>query len=182
MDRDQFFGNLFNEDSPTADAMRAQRQMAYEERTIKRVFSECGIKINGWGRLANACRDATGQQKMHFAWFNSTFSFPAQLAGRRIPKLHELGIVDLFKPPATNRLCKAVIKNLHRQEIDEIRPFVFVFPIVRKMYCAHNLESVIESGGVRWIGRAEKTVLAVEPTVSAFAAIGSDWWSGWWGG
>lgn len=176
-DRDQFFNNLFDENSANAEIAREQRQLAYEERTIKRLFAECGIKMGGWGRLVNECRDMTGQPKLNFEWFNAAMRFPARLCGRRIPKLHELGPADLFKPLAQNRLCKAVIKNLHRQGVDETRPFAFVFPIVRKMYCAHNIESVCHDPGTRWLVRTEKSLLAVEPTVSFFAGIGSEWWT-----
>lgn len=177
MDRDQFFNNLFDENSANAESAREQRQLAYEERTIKRLFTECGIKINGWGRFVNECRDITGQQNLNFQWFNSAFNFPVRLCGRRIPKLHELVIADLFKPLPSNRLCKAVIKNLHRQDVDETRPFVFVFPIVRKMYCAHNVETVCHDPGVRWTLRTETSLLAVEPTTSFFGSVGSEWWS-----
>lgn len=177
MDRDQFFNNLFDDNGPAAEAAREQRQLAYEERIIKRLFTECGIKINGWGRLVNQCRDMTGHPRLNFQWFNATQRFPAHLAGRRIPRLHELTAVDLFKPFSANRLCKAVIKNLQRQAVDETRPFVFVFPIVRKMYCAHNSESVTAETGIRWTARMEKALLSVEPSTSFFGGIGAEWWN-----
>ncbi|NDD52685.1 hypothetical protein EBZ39_02190 [bacterium] len=177
LDRDQFFGELFNENSEAAESAREQRQLAYEERTIKRVFRECGIAVKGWRQFVNECRNATGHQNLNFSWFNNSFSFPARLCGRRIPKLHELTIVDMFKPVDKNRLAKAVIRSLHAQAIDERKAFVFVFPVVRTMYCAHNLNSMCDESGVRWTLRVNNSVLAVESTVSLFAAIGPDWYT-----
>lgn len=43
MERDQFFSNLFSENNEQAQATRAQNQLAFEERIIKRVFFECGV-------------------------------------------------------------------------------------------------------------------------------------------
>ena len=47
--RDQFFGDIFNEN---VEAVRAQRQLGFEERTIKRAFKECGANRVSWGRYA----------------------------------------------------------------------------------------------------------------------------------
>jgi hypothetical protein len=179
MDRDQFFGNLFDENSENAEAVRLQRQLAFEERIIKRVFNECGIKRLGWGKLANECRDMTGHDKLNFNWFNSVYlHFPAVLCGRRIPKLHELTLGDLFKNPTAgrNRLCQAVSKNLNRQEVDTGSNFIFVFPVVRTMFCAHNLN--IDAGDgprVSWHMQFEKMTMTVETTVTLFQALGPEW-------
>jgi hypothetical protein len=179
MDRDQFFGNLFNENSENADAVRLQRQLAFEERIIKRVFNECGIKRLGWGKLANECREMTGHDRLNFNWFNSTYKyFPAVLCGRRIPKLHELTLSDLFKNPVAgrNRLCQAISKNLQRQEVDPSSNFIFVFPVVRTMFCAHNLNT--EAGDlprVTWNLQLEKMPMTVELTSTLFPLIGPEW-------
>lgn len=183
--RDQFFGDLFNENSHGAEAIREQRQLAFEERIIKRVFRECGIKISGWGRFVNECREITGHDKLNFSWFNSEFQyFPGVLCGRRIPRLHELTISDLFKLPKNgkNRLCAAVIKNLHRLEVNTDRKFIMCFPVVRTMFCAHN--HVLESPDIpriQWACSFPPTVknnFTVEHTATLFAAVGSDWYYG----
>lgn len=174
MDRDQFFHNIFDDNGDAAEAIRTQRQLAFEERIVKRAFTECGIKINSWGKLVKECQLETGLPKLNFRWFNAMTRFPARLCGRRIPKLHELTIADLFKPADKNRLFKAVIKNLHRQEIDDTKGFVFVFPVVRTMYCAHNLTDT-QSVGPRWTMATEDAILTVEPTTAFFKAIGPSW-------
>jgi len=180
MDRDQFFGNLFNENSENADAIRVQRQLAFEERTIKRVFTECGAKRAAWGRLANECRDMTGQNNLNFRWFNAVYrEFPAVLCGKRIPRLHELTFSDIFKNTARgkNRLCSAVLKSLERLEVNPEHGFVFVFPVVRTMFCAHTLmtDNVKDQTRIQWSWQLGRTMLIVEPTVSLFGSIGPEW-------
>lgn len=175
MDRDQFFNNLFDESGDAAEAIRAQRQLAFEERIVKRAFTECGIKINSWGRLVNECRAETGAHKLNFQWFNSSTRFPVRLAGRRIPKLHELTLAEMFKPLEKNRLFKAIVKNLHKQDIDATKGFAFVFPVTRTMYCAHNVVGA-QSVGPRWTMFLEKAILTVEPTSSFFRTIGAEWY------
>lgn len=174
MDRDQFFNNLFNDNGDAAEAIRMQRQLAFEERIVKRVFTECGIKVNSWGRLVNECRLETGIPRLNFQWFNAKTRFPVRLCGRRIPKLHELTFADLLKPADKNRLFKAIVKNLHRQEVDAAQGFVFVFPVVRTMYCAHNVSDT-QSVGAHWTMATEQAILTIEPTKSFFGMIGSEW-------
>ncbi|NBT75184.1 hypothetical protein EBZ80_24715 [bacterium] len=179
--RDQFFGELFSNDSQGAEAIRFQRQLAFEERIIKRVFKECGISVSGWGRYANECRNMTGHDKLNFSWFNSTFQrFPGILCGRRIPRLHEITLADLLKISSNgkNRLCSAIAKSLHRDEIDSSRRFIFCFPVVRTMFCAHNYETEdINQPRVSWrlnLGQGTRP-LVVEPTAMFFGTVGSDW-------
>lgn len=181
MERDDFFNNLFNDNDQAADAIRAQRQLSYEERVIKRIFKECGIAVQGWGRYVNECRDVTGHTNLNFFWFNRSFNFP-ELCGQRIPKLHELTFADIFKPTGKNRLVRAVIKNLARQEVDPMRPFVFVFPVVRSSFCAHNLTADERAGAgrVAWTFEPEsdsKDVpkLTIEQTASFCRWFGGDW-------
>ena len=180
MNRDGFFDNLRREGGGSSDEIRALRQLAFEERVIKRVFSECGVKMSGWGRLANECREKTGQHKLNFAWFNNSpsfGSFPAWLSGARIAKIHELQLSDLFKPMAGNRLVRALARGLQRDEsipLDD--DFAFVFPITRKMFVAHNMGIVARDSGVRWLIRdAEQSppLLVVEPIWSFCRAISS---------
>jgi hypothetical protein len=180
--RDQFFGELFNQDSQGAEAIRVQRQLAFEERIIKRVFKECGIPMSGWGRFANECRNMTGSDKLNFSWFNSAFRrFPGILCGRRIPRLHELTLVDLLKISSNgkNRLCSAIAKSLHRDEIDSSRRFVFCFPVVRTMFCAHNYETE-DANQPRVLWRLnlnnDENALIVEPTSMFFRTVGADWY------
>lgn len=174
MDRDQFFNNIFDENGDAAEAIQFQRQLSFEERTIKRAFTECGIKVGSWGRLVRECQLETGQPKLNFRWFNTTTRFPARLCGKRIPKLHELTLADLMKPADKNRLFKAIVKNLHKQEIDTAAGFVFVFPVVRTMYCAHNLADT-QTVGPRWTMTTENAILAIEPTAALFGGIGPGW-------
>jgi hypothetical protein len=178
MDRDAFFSNLFNEDGDAIEAIRFQRQLSFEERTVKRAFTECGIKIKSWGMLVNQCKNETGLHKLNFNWFNSSYRFPARLCGRRIPKLHELTIHDLFKPKK-NRLVHAVVKNLAKQEVDPDEKFVFVFPVTRKMFCAHNLTPDRSTGidTISWQFKTDDWQLTVEPTVSFFGNLGADWFN-----
>jgi hypothetical protein len=176
MDRENFFDNLRNDSGEHDEALRAQRQLAYEERIIKRVFTECGVKISGWGFYANQCRRETGQDKLNFDWFNRAFPhFAGWLCGRRIPGLHELTLLDLFKPPEKNRLLSAVRKNLARCNVDvgADGPFAFVFPVTRTFFVAHSCAPREKS--------AERVLLSigdnvwVEPTKTFCASIGADW-------
>lgn len=177
MDRENFFDNLRRDDTAEDSLLRAQRQLAYEERVIKRVFAECGIKINGWGMMANMCRRETAQDKLNFGWFNQTFrQFPARLCGRRIPRMHELTLQDLCKPLGQNRLAKAVAKALARYQVsDEDSKYVFVFPVVRTSFCAHNLDLEIPGMSLAMRDPDGKLLLAVGPTKTLFQAVGKDW-------
>lgn len=182
MDRDQFFSNLFDENSEQAAASREQKQLSFEERVIKRVFRECGIKVSSWGRLAHDCHEVTGQANLNFRWFNSSFRFPAMLCGRRIymgrrgPKLYELTIRDLLKPPPKNRVLKTVSRVIADQGITEDDFFVFVFPVVQKMFCAHNLTIVDGAPGTRLSFQQPNELIHIEATDTLFAAVGSAWW------
>lgn len=175
MDRENFFDNLRDDKGVHNEALRAQRQLAYEERTIKRVFRECGIKINGWGRYANDCRESTGHDKLNFEWFNQRFrSFPGVLSGKRLPRLHELTMLDLFKPAEKNRLAKTVMRGLADFCATN---FVFVFPVTRSMFVAHDREPSSTDDRVLWSIYADPP-LFIEPTAGFFKAIGSEWFEG----
>jgi hypothetical protein len=175
MDRDNFFENLHDDKGVQAQALRVQRQLAYEERCIKRVFTECGIKINGWGRYANRCREATGRDRLNFQWFNQEFQqFPGTLSGKRIPYLHELTLLDLFKPAEKNRLGKAISKGLTDFRATN---FVFMFPVTRTMFVAHRHEPSSTDNRIVWSAFAEPT-LFVEPSKAFFHAVGREWFEG----
>lgn len=177
MDRDSFFDNLRNEDTVQSELRRQQRQLAYEERIIKRVFAECGIKVTGWGLMANMCRRETGQDKLNFNWFNQGFrGFPGRLCGRRIPKLHELTFQELAKPLEKNRLAKAVAKALAKDEVElEDGPWVFVFPVVRTFFCAHNLNYAVPGTAFNVRDSDNRLMLSVSPSANLFQMIGKDW-------
>jgi hypothetical protein len=174
MDPDQFFGQLFDDESDKVQAIREQRQLAFEERVIKRAFAESGIKINSWGRLVNECRAATAQPKLNFTWFNSQFRFPVPLCGKRISRLHELTLADLMRPADKNRLYKAVMKNVAKLDIDLSAGFAFVFPVTRKMFCAHTTQRE-PVPGPRWTIVGEHSILTIEPTTTFFQSIGPGW-------
>jgi hypothetical protein len=177
MDREDFFNNLRNEDTVQDELLRAQRQLGYEERVIKRVFAECGIKITGWGLMANLCRHETGKDKLNFDWFNTAFRrFPARLCGRRIPRLHELTLHDLCKPLGQNRLAKSVARALAKDAVEgEDNKYVFVFPVIRTSFCAHNLDYAVPGMSLSLRDPDGKLMLAVGPTKSLFQTIGKDW-------
>ena len=180
MDRESFFDNLRDDTGGPAEMLRAIRQLAYEERVIKRIFADCGIKMTGWGRFANECREMTGKDKLNFAWFNKAFPrFPGTLCGRRIPGLHELTLHDLFRPLKTNRLVKALSKGLKRYDLDATEDdFVFVFPVVRTSCCAHAIPHLKAPDRLSWRlawGDTSWPDLVVEPVSGMCRAIGAEW-------
>jgi len=184
MNRDEFFENLFNETTPAAEDIKALRQLAYEERVIKRVFTECGIQPASWGFMAKNCRDATGQVKLNFDWFNSAYpGFPCPLIGKRIPFLHKVTLVDLFKPTAKNRLVKAISKALIEKNVNTVKDnYLLVFPIVKTAFCAHSLlrsgMTEPETGDQRCqilIRVSGVKPIIIEPLKSFCRAIGGDW-------
>lgn len=196
MDRDQFFQNLFDDNSREAGANREQRQLSYENRIVRRAITECGVQRVSWGWLVNNCKAATGGHEFSFEWFNYTFpAFPARLIGKRIGycgrrtlpdgtsgplSLYQLQFADLFKAK-NNVVLRTIARALQSAEQDASQPFVFVFPIVRRMFCAHNLElpasPALDAPRVQWIMQTSPTGprMIIEPTTSLFAAVGSEW-------
>jgi hypothetical protein len=192
--RDQFFDNVFNEESRIhTDGF--QKQLSYENRIVRRVFNECGVKPPSWGQLVNLCKAETGAHEMGCAWFNLTFPrFPAKLCSKRIGycgyrkddagnkaslSLYQLTIADMMSAK-NNILVRAVSKALRLFEVDLESPFAFVFPVVRKFFVAHNVELPIQpAAGVSRVvwsyGLEDGSVLRVEPSTSFFAGIGPDW-------
>lgn len=170
-----FFKNVFGSDNAEyLDALRVQRQLAYEDRIVKRVFRECGVKIKSMGKLVNECKDMTGQHFLSFQWFNANGNFPGWLCGRRIPFLHELTTLDLMKPFDKNRLFKAITKTLAKQEIDETVPFVFAFPVVKTMLCAHTLRTDLT--GPQLIIPTEGLPVTIEALSTLCRGVGNSWW------
>lgn len=192
--RDQFFGDLFNEGAEQTHHF--YRQLSFEHRAVKRVLNECGIKVRSMGRLVNLCRDATGNPEFSFSWFNSYFrAFPAQLSGKKITYvgkrtneqtgqkenayLYQLTVLDLFREKY-NKLLTTLSKAMHRASVDTERPFVFLFPVVRTMFCAHNVDfpggASAEHPRAQMVFEYEKTRLVIERSASLFGAIGPDWY------
>lgn len=185
--RDQFFGEIFNDDN-------FHRQLSYEHRVVQRVFSECGVKVPSMGRLVNLCRDETGHPEFSFSWFNATFPrFPATLCGRSVSFcgydrddagnkrkkfVYQLVISELLNAKS-NRLVRAISKAMHDSEVSDSRPFVFIFTIVRKRFCAHNLDLAFpasdESPRVQWRFDNGSSPLIVEPATPVLRVIGNDW-------
>jgi len=175
MDRESFFDNLKREDTVRDELIRAQRQLGFEERCIKRVFNECGVKINSWGWFAKQCREETGHDRLNFQWFNHRFpAFPGVLSGKRIPRLHQLTLLDLFKPAEKNRFVKAIARGLTDFCATN---FVFMFPVTRTMFVAHDREPDITGERVLWSSYADPPLFA-EPSKQFFKAIGGDWFQG----
>lgn len=182
MSRDEFFDNLFNEGAPAAEDLRRIRQLAYEERVIKRVFTECGAAPSSWGKLAVACRRATDSTKLHFSWFNSAYGFPGKLCGSRIPYLHKIALPELFKPTNKNRLVKAVAKQLAANEIAPNKDaYVFVFPLIKTAFCAHSLVHAgfekLDEPRIQLLFNAtdDARPLFIEPLKQLCKAIGNQW-------
>lgn len=193
MDRDDFFQNLFD-DEAQAHTTGFQRQLAYENRLVRRVFTDCGVKVPSWGRLVNLCKAETGTHEMSCAWFNATFPrFPARLCGKRIGycgyrrddagnktslSLYQLTIGEIMAAKH-NVLVRALSKALHTFAVDSSAPFALVFPVVRKPFVAHNLDVAGQlAGGVPrivWTFETEDVRLRVEPAAPFFALVGSEW-------
>jgi len=183
--RDNFFNSLFSSDDFT-------RQLAYENRTIKRAINECGVKPRSWGRLVNLCRDATGHPFFSFDWFNSFFNtFPAKLCGKRIGYvghgirggerkklcLYQLNLKEILQPQ-NNMLVRAISAALVDCKVESNEPFVFVFPIVKKMFCAHNMAFDMGENESRaqWVFNHAGAMMTIEPTDTLFRSIGSEWY------
>jgi hypothetical protein len=183
--RDDFFKSVFGGGNETF-------QLAYENRTVRRAINECGVKPKSMGKLVNICRDETGQPFFSFDWFNQFFdAFPATLCGKRIGRvgsgirngerqklcLYQLNLKELLQPD-NNLLVRAISAALVDCKVESNRPFVFVFPVVKKMFCAHNMALDIEKGESRaqWVFNHNGALLTVEPTDSVFRSIGSEWY------
>ena len=193
-DRDQFFNNLFD-DNARAQTDGFQRQLSYENRIVRRVFNECGVKPPSWGQLVNMCRGETGTHEMSFSWFNSAFPrFPATLCGKRIGycgyrrddagnksslALYQLTINDMLVAK-NNILVRTISKALHNFAVDPNRPFAFVFPIVRKFFVAHNIslspQPLNDNARVMWtFNSSAGGLMHVEPSIAFFNAVGGEW-------
>jgi hypothetical protein len=146
------------------------------------------------GRLVNLCRDETGQPEFSFSWFNSTFRhFPAVLCGRSIGfcgydkdeagnkqkrYIYQLLLAELLTTKF-NRLVRAISKALHESAVDDSRPFLFIFTVVRKRFCAHNLEIACpvseEQPRAQWRFDNGSSPLIVEAATPVLRAIGNEW-------
>lgn len=185
MDRDDFFKGIQDEANPAADDIKRLRQLAYEERIIKRVITACGVEIANWGRLARICRDATDEKKLHFDWFNQQFvaRFPGRLAGKRIPYMHDIMLPELFKPIGQNKLIRRLSKPLAEQEIDPLSDrYLFVFPLIKTQFCAHTISNLelpdMPQNFQLYLNiTAAKRPIIIEPLQNVCAAIGSDWFT-----
>ena len=185
MGRDEFFDGLFNDSAPAAEDIKLLRQQAYEERVIKYVFTECGIKPPSWGKLAVACRNATGQQKMHFDWFNGEYrQFPGRLVGARIPYIHGIKLPELFKPVVKNKLIRFITKRLADAELDPgHNAYVFVFPVIKTKFCAHSLITAGQELPPKDTARLQFVAhingcprpMYIEPLKTLCCAIGNQW-------
>ena len=175
--RDDFFNSLFDDSGDHVEALRAQRQLTFEESVIKRIFNESGIAVAGWGRLVNECRTESGLPKLNFGWFNRRFNFPAKIYGRRVKKIHELVIADLFRAGGkNNKLVRFIARQLNWAEVDTSKPFVFFFRIINTLVCAHNLDASGHTGP-SWTIRIEDAILTLETSKSYLAATDGDWFT-----
>lgn len=191
-ERDQFFQNVFDQNGRSAAETKFQRQLSFEDRCVRRIFRECGISPP-LGQFVRICRDQTGYPELSFNWFQQQFDFPARLGGKRITYvgkrnnaplyLYQLSIVDLFntKSATSNLLVRAISKAMWSGDMDGEQPFVFMFPIVRKMFCAHNLDLAkpndtdADKPCMRAHFTLEKFRMTIEPSESLFAG-----WTGWY--
>lgn len=186
MSREEFFDQLFNEATPAADELKRLRQLAYEERVIKRIFTYCGIRLPSWGRLANLCRAATGEKKLNFEWFNTEYgsAFPGRLSGKRIPYVHNITLTELFKPVKKHKLLRRLSPALDAAGINALADaYLFVFPLVRTPFCVHTLSTVADAAPgqpdqrlqlVFNLPNAKRTIF-VEPLEAVSKTIGPEW-------
>lgn len=184
MDRDSFFKGIQDEANPAADDIKRLRQMAYEERIIKRIITECGVGTANWGRLANLCRAATDEKKLHFAWFNAQYgaTFPGLLAGKRIPYVHDITLPELFKPLAKNKLIRRLSAPFAAANIDPFKDrYLFVFPVIKTQFCVHtlNLDQSEQEQSIKLqiALSGARRVITIEPLKNACAAIGPEWFT-----
>jgi hypothetical protein len=184
MDRDDFFDSIRNEANPAADEIRRLRQMAYEERIIKRVIAMCGVNVSSWGRLALMCREVTDEKKLHFDWFNEQYGsrFPGRLAGKRIPYVHDITLPELFKPANKNKLIRKLAAAFALYDIDPLQDrYLFTFPLIKTQFCAHtlNLEPADLDQNFQFslMMSGAKRPIIIEPLKNACAAIGSEWFT-----
>ena len=185
MDRDEFFQNIFGENTPSAEIIRAQRQLAYEERIIKRILTGCDAAPGSWGMLVNQCRRESHSDKLNFEWFNTHYTkFPGKLCGKRIPFLHQITLPDLFRPVVKNKLVKAIGRVLGLNEINpHSQNFVCVFPIVKTQFCAYNSwrigqEVINDTARTQIVLSPElrnNRPLIIEPLATYCKAVGNDW-------
>lgn len=193
--RDDFFNSLFSEGAEQTSHF--YRQQSFEHRAVKRVFSECGVKIRSMGQLVNLCKENTGHHEFSFSWFADEFPvFPARLSGKKITYvgkttcettgkktnkyLYQLDFAEFFRQNY-NRLITALSRALHQQQVNREAPFIFLFPVVRTMFCAHNLDlpPVFNKDKpaiqlrFAWAGGA---TLYIERSADLFAAIGNEWY------
>lgn len=192
--RDQFFDKLFDE-AARLQTSGFQRQLSYENRLVKRVFNECGVKPPSWGQLVNLCKAETGTHEMSCGWFNSTFPrFPAALCGKRIGycgyrrdeagnkkslSLYQLTIAELLSVKH-NVMVRTISKALQILGVDAAQPFAFVFPVVKRFFVAHNMDLPARPAGetprVCWTyATPDGAVMHVEHSTTFFNAIGGDW-------
>jgi hypothetical protein len=138
--RDQLAADLFNDND--SERKRLFRY-AYEERIIKRIFAAGGVTPKGgWGRYVNQSRQIIGHPHLSFVWFNQTFSFPGQLCGDRVPYMYKMTPKDFVVPPSKNQYIKRVLRKLLAAQLPGDRQkFVFCFPVVKTMFCLHNLKA-----------------------------------------
>lgn len=185
MDRDDFFRGIQDEANPAADDIKRLRQMAYEERVIKRVITSCGVDTVSWGRLALLCREATDEKKLHFDWFNQQYGskFPGILAGKRIAYMHDITLPELFKPVGQNKLIRKLSKAFAEYEIDPLKDrYLFVFPLIKTQFCAHTITNLelpdLEQNFQIWLNlAAANRPIIIEPLKNVCAAIGSEWFT-----
>lgn len=188
--RDQFFKNIFDANGADAETTKFQRQLSFEDRCVRRIFRECGVSP-AMGALKNACRAYSGHDDFSFQWFNDQFcQFPARLCGKRVSYvgkrndkplyLHQLTIADLFQPN-NNLLLRVVSRITQEFGVNTERPFICMFPIVRRMFCAHNLDLENRVSGAKEESRLQWSLfrgnvrLFVESSQSLFSTIGSEW-------
>jgi len=185
MDRDEFFAGIYNEATPAAHEIIRMRQLAYEERIIKRVITSCGANVSHWGILARACRAATQEKQLNFEWFNAQFgsSFPCLLAGKRVPGFHAITLQELFATDVKkSKLVRKLMPAITGSGIDPLSDrYLFTFPIVKTQFCAHTLalEPAPDSHGIQIALNFSdaKRPITIEPLKNVCQAIGAEWFT-----
>lgn len=192
--RDQFFDSLFSEGAEQTSHFH--NHQSFEHRAVKRVLSECGVKVRSMGQLVNMCKEETGHHEFSFSWFMSTFpAFPAQLAGKKITYvgkqtcettgkktnkyMYQLDVLDLFRQNY-NKLITALSRAMYKQGVAQDSPFVFLFPVVRTMFCAHNMdlpaELINDKPRIQLSFQTPETTIRIERSATLLAAVGNSWY------
>lgn len=101
------------------------RQQRFEETAVRRLLARYGLSALA-STLKKRCREVTGQNKLLFLQFAIEHpTFPVLLHFKKIPYMHKVTQVDMFRRFSTTALFKAY-EEVYEQH-DEDKPVGLVF-------------------------------------------------------